>query len=869
MVETLWPAGAPPNALQVVRTYVARLRAGPLDAEALVTRRFGYELRAPPGSVDADRLEALIATGRAELAAGDATAAEAAFTDALALVRGPPLPELPDDLAAAAERERLDELLVAAEEELAEARLTQGRHRELVPALRAATAADPLRERRWAQLMVALYRCGRQAEALDAYRGAHAALAELGLTPGPSLRELERMILLQDAALDAPVIRRGRVPRYRTSFVGRAAELDAVEDDLRAARLTSLVGPAGAGKTRLAAEAADRAARWLGARVWWVDLGAVGPGRIAAAAARALAAPQVPGRAPADLIAARLAEAPGLLVLDNCEHVLDEAADLVSQLLDAVPAVRILATSREPLRIHDERVHRFAGLAPDAAAGLFRERAAAADVSDAAAVAEVVERLDGLPLAIELAAAKLSSVSVAELARGLRRRLSLLDEGPRDAPARQRTLDAAIAWSHDLRSPLEQRVLRRLAVFPGSFDAAAAEAVAAGDGVAPDEVVPALTRLVDASLLAADPPRYRLLMTVRTYARERLREAGEEDAAAERHRDAYLALAETVGRNMANAGLPTWLPRGRLEHENFQAAVRWSLDHGDPEAALGVTAWLGMFWFRCGLVRDGRALLERAMEAAGPGGPLWPRAAYGRALLAHGLGSDDAAGASAAAVAAAERADDAELLAFALCLRGHSALLAKRPAAASADLERARALALEAESDEGVAFADQLLGDLALATGDLDLAGELLVRARDRFRRIRAPLDAGYTLIDLARVRLAQQRFDDALTVAREALSDFRRREDPRGVAGALRCLGQAYAGVGHPERARPALDEARALAERWGVALWPSGQPDEAGEEAALGARVESLGDPGPLAVRAGVGERRDRDLGPGEELR
>jgi predicted ATPase/DNA-binding SARP family transcriptional activator len=515
MVDALWPAGSPPNALQVLRTYVARLRAGPLSEDVLLTRRSGYALRAPPGSVDADRFEALLAGGRAALGAGDATAAEAALTVALALVRGPPLPELPDDHLAGVERERLRELELAAAEELAEARLTQGRHHELVPALRAAAAADPLRERVWEQLMVALYRCGRQAEALDAYREAHAALAELGITPGPSLRQLERMILLQDAALDLPAGGAGRVPRYRTSLIGRAAALDAVEDDVRAARLTSLVGPAGAGKTRLAAEAAARAARWLGPRVWWVDLGAVGRGRVTAAAARALAAPQGPGRAPPELIAARLAEAPGLLVVDNCEHVLDETARLVCSLLDAVPEVRILATSREALRIGEERVHRVEGLAPDTAAGLFRERADDADVSDADAVAEVVERLDGLPLAIELAAAKLSSVSVTELARGLRERLSLLDDGPRDAPARQRTLAAAIAWSHDLRSPVEQRVLRRLAVFLGSFDAEAAEVVAAGEGVERADVLPALSRLVDASL-----------------------------------------LAEQVGRNMANAGLP-------------------------------------------------------------------------------------------------------------------------------------------------------------------------------------------------------------------------------------------------------------------------------------------------------------------------
>ena len=180
-------------------------------------------------------------------------------------------------------------------------------------------------------------------------------------------------------------------------------------------------------------------------------------------------------------------------------------------------------------------------------------------------------------------------------------------------------------------------MLRRLSVFPGSFHVAAAEAVADETGA----VVPALARLVDASLLAADPPRYRLLMTVRTFARGRLREAGEADAAAERHRDTYLALAEEVGRNMANAGLGEWLPRGREEHENFQAALRWSLDRGDANPALGLAAWLGMYWFRTGFAKEGRELLERAMEASDPGNPLWTRALYGCAILAQAQGASD------------------------------------------------------------------------------------------------------------------------------------------------------------------------------------------------------------------------------------
>jgi predicted ATPase len=713
--------------------------------------------------------------------------------------------------------------------------------------------------------MVALYRCGRQSEALEAYREAHRALGrELGLAPGPQLRALERMVLLQDPALDAPATGAGRIPRYGTSLLGREARLAAVEDDVRAARLTSLVGPAGAGKTRLAAEVAGRASQWLGPRVWWLELGSVGAGRVAAATARALAAPQVPGRAAVELIAARLAEAPSLLVLDNCEHVLDEAAGLAARLLEDVAGVRILATSREALRLGGERLHRVEGLDTAAATDLLHERAAA-PVADTAAVAEIVARLDGLPLAIELAAGKLRSVSAADLARGLRERLSLLGDGPRDAPARQQTLEAAIAWSEELLSPVDQRVLRRLAVFPGSFDAASAEAVADEPGA----VVPALARLVDASLLSAEPPRYRLLVTVRTFARGRLREAGEAESVAGRHRDNYLALAEEVGRNMANAGLATWLPRGRQEHGNFLAALRWSLDRGDAGPALGLAAWLGMYWFRTGFAKDGRELLERAMEAAGPSDPLWPRALYGCAILAQAQGAPDALPAAEAAVPAAEAAGDAELLALALGFRAHALLGENRRAEARADLNRARAVAVGCGLEEGIAFADQLLGDLARAEGELETAADLLVRARDRFRRLRVTLDAGYTLIDLAHVRLAQERFGDAVAVAGEALADFRRREDPRGVADSMLCLGRAYAGLGQPERARPALAEAHALAERWGVALRSSGQIDEPGQEPALRAGVEALAHERPVALPTMVGEQGDGDVRLADELR
>jgi predicted ATPase/DNA-binding SARP family transcriptional activator len=800
IVDVLWPAGPPANALQVVRTYVSRLRA--LGITELATHRHGYELR---GDVDADRFAALAAAARAE---PDASVAEALLAEALALVRGPPLPELPDDHRAGAERDRLEELRAAAREELFERRLAQGRHHELVPALRGAVADDALRERAWAQLMVALYRCGRQAEALAAYRAAQRALAELGLAPGPRLRELERLVLLQDTTLDVPS--RAALPRYGTSFLARGADLDAVRSALAPGRLVTVAGPAGVGKTRLAVEAAAG----LDLRAWWVDLGATRAGRVETTLAGALALPQVPGRAVADLVAARLAETPALLLLDNCEHLVDEAARLAEQLLAG--DARILATSREPLRITGERLHRLEGLAVPDAIRLFLDRAGPAAV-DADAVAELVTRLDGLPLAIELAAGKLPWVSAAELAGDLRERLSLLGDGPRTAPARQRTLEASIAWSYELLSDDDRAVLRRLSVFPGTFDAAAAQSVAAMPAV-----LAALTRLADASLLVAEPApdgtRYRLLVTVRAFARERLAGAGEASAAARRHRDHFLALAAQLAPNMAGAGLAEWLPRGRREHENFQAALHWSLEQQDRESAFALAALLGTYWFRAGFITDGRALLERTMRHADPRGPLWHRGCVALAMLAHAAGAPDALERADEAVAACEAAGDSEQLVMALEWRAHSLIVADRLAEARPSLAQSRALAESVGSDEGVAFADQLLGVLLHRAGDLDGAGDVLVRARDRFRTFRAPLDAGYTLVDLARVRLAQGRAHEALDVAGEALADFRRREDPRGLAAAFVSLGRAYALLGEYERARAPLDEALALAQRWGL---------------------------------------------------
>jgi predicted ATPase/DNA-binding SARP family transcriptional activator len=841
MLDALWPTGPPPNAVQVVRTYVSRLRSGPLGAAhaaTLVTHRSGYELRTRPDQVDADRFESLVTAGRSRLDGGDAPAAEALLREALGLGRGVPLAELADDHRAGYERDLLLELFDVAREELIEAQLAQGRHRELLPGLRAAVRSRPLRERSWGQLMAALYRSGRQAEALDVYHQARRALDAVGLLPGPRLRALERMILVQDAELELPSNPARWLPRYETSFVGRDRERAALEAHLRDGRLVTLVGPAGVGKTRLAAEVIAGRDPPRAARRWWVDLGSVPPGRVVAAVARTLNVQEVPGRTRVDLVLASLRESPGLLVLDNCEHVLEEVARLAARILAGDCEARVLCTSRVALGLAGELFCPLAGLGvppsePMAAERLLdfpasrllieRARGAIAiprmDADETAAVAEVVDRLDGLPLAIELAGGALQSLSVVTLARGLWERLSLSSDLRQAVPQRQRSLEAAIAWSYELLSGADQAVLRRLSVFPGSFDAAAADAVAAPTRPEDWDVVPAVARLVDASLLESErrdaTTRYRLLQTVRTFARERLREAGEQELAARRHREVYTALAKNVADNMIGSGLSVWLATGRQEHENFHAALRWSLDRGDAEPALCLAAHLASYWFRAGFLIQGRELLERALRIADPGSPWRPRALVGRALLAHV--APDALASSDEAVAAYEHVGDPELLAILLEFRAHALLVPGRLEEARADVVRARDLAASVGSGEGLAFADHIAGCIALRAGELDEAERLLMRARTRFRRIRGTLDAGYTLLDLARVTLAQQRPAATIEHATTALADFRGRQDPRGVAAALLLLGQAHARRDDSHRACSLLHEAAALAERWG----------------------------------------------------
>jgi predicted ATPase/DNA-binding SARP family transcriptional activator len=842
LIDALWAENPPPTALQTVRTYASRLRRLVADdrGSALETERGGYRLVVPEDRVDLDRFLSDGAAARRALLAGDPERAERHLRRAIDLWRGPPFSGLRANEAVSREAERLRELELLVQDDLTEALLAQGRQMEVIGPLRAALADDPYRERAWGQLMLALYRSGGQREALDAYREARRRLhGDLGLEPSRPLRALERMILLQERTLDhRQVGRLHGVPRYATSFVGRSMSLRSVKGRLKRGRLLSLVGPGGVGKTRLAAESGTILRSAFPDDVWWVDLSGVGGEDVAVAVGRALALRESDADSPEEPVIARLRGARLLLIADGCEHVLPAVSRLVARLLAETQGARLLITSREPLGIGGEDVYRLPPLRmPPAsrrgsrlqlrysAVRLFAERAEAsgvkvgaeAEAGDIDRLTDLLRELDGLPLAIELAAAKLRSLPLVDLADRLEGRIGLLVDGDRNAPGRHRTLEATIAWSFDLLSAAERAVLTRLAAFPGTFDAEAAEAVADGgrNKAASDLII--LSRLVDKSLVAVDvegSPRYRLLQTVRAFLLGRRSVGRALEAARRRHRSHFTALGEPLFRHMVDGQLSAWLLRARTDDHNFRTALAWSLDHGDADEALQLASALAAYWFRSSQLGS-LGFLTRALELGGPDNRWRPRALVGRAFLARAGGSASAASAAEDAVAACAD-DEPELRGLALGALAQARLRLGRLDEVTEIVDRARALFTGSRHAEGMHFCNQLDGLLRFQRHDLDGAREALTRARDGYRALRGNLDAGWTLIQLAEVELAGGRLGEAHEAGTQAVEDFQLRGDPRGLATGFALLGRVLARQGDPRRARLLLEEALTLARRW-----------------------------------------------------
>ena len=632
LVDALWEE-PPSSARSSLQVYVHGLRQA-LGRERIVTRGDGYGIRFEPVELDLARFEQLV--GRAESAIADARVADAAddLEAALALWAGPALADVSDHPAARAATARLEELRLRAVELRNDATLALGRHDALLPTLEELVAEHPYRERLREQQILALYRSGRQKEALDAYRETRRTLVEeLGVEPGPALQELERSILRQDTELAPPGRASGRKARPRlpspaTSLVGRRLEIAAVEALLRRddVRLLTLTGPGGTGKTRLALAVARDLAGELHDGAVFVDLTAVTEESLvlpAVAAALELEA--------ADSVLDAVAARSLLLVLDNLEQ-LGEQVTPVAQLLAAAPRLRVLATSRTPLRLsgeHEYRVPplptpegtlRFEELAANDAVRLFAARAQAVDQEfaltdgNAASIAAICRRLDGLPLAIELASARIRTFTPAEILDRLGKALTLLVEGARDLPTRQQTLRATIDWSYTLLAEPERALLARLAVFAGGWRLDDAEAVLGEDVAVP------LAVLVDHNLARRRPDgRFALLETIREYALERLAAAGEEAEYRQRHARRFAAVASGARDGIfaggdAQAEAFTTLD---ADQDNLHAAVAWAAETADTETELELALGQRWYWLVRGRLREGAAVFERVAEAAG------------------------------------------------------------------------------------------------------------------------------------------------------------------------------------------------------------------------------------------------------------
>ncbi|HEX6468829.1 MAG TPA: BTAD domain-containing putative transcriptional regulator [Streptosporangiaceae bacterium] len=670
LVEDLWGDDPPRrNPLGALSAKVSQLRRALEDAQPggrrlVVSSPPGYRLRLDDldeGAVDARRFQLLTARARET---EDAAARATLLAGALALWRGPAFADFADEPFVQAAAARLEEQRLTALEDAAEARLALGEHAVLAGELGELVAAHPLRERLRAAHMRALYGAGRQSEALDSYGEMRRHLAdELGLDPSPELAAVQRAILAQDletppaggAARFRPQPPAPPLPRPLTELIGResaVAEIRALLDE--GERLVTLTGPGGVGKTRLAIEvAAGR--QDLPDGVWMVELAGAGAGSVADAVSAAL---DIRESDRADL-AAMLRSRTALIVLDNCEHVIDEAAELAEKLLPAAPGLRILATSREPLGVAGEVVWdvpplevpaREAGpdeLARSSAVRLFVARAAAAvrgftlDAGNAAAVGLLCRRLDGIPLALELAATRVRALGVQGVVDRLDDRFRLLATGHRGAPPRQRTLMAMIDWSWDLLSVPEQTVLRRLAVHADGCTLEAAMSVCGGDDTAREageagdadsaapggpDVLDLLVRLVDRSLVVsvrtAEGPRYRLLESVAAYCQERLREAGEQELVRRRHRDYYLALADRAERFLRGPEQRRWLRRLDAEAANLRAVLDRCAAERDAAAGLRLVNALAWYWFLRGRLTEARRSLAAMLSVAAAGAEL-------------------------------------------------------------------------------------------------------------------------------------------------------------------------------------------------------------------------------------------------------
>jgi predicted ATPase/DNA-binding SARP family transcriptional activator len=781
LCEALWPDKPPPSAVKLVRIYVSQLRKLLPAPARIVTSGATYALDLGGGSVDAQRFERLFAEAQEAATSGNAALAAALFGRALALWRGPAYGEFADEEFVRFEAARLDELHLLAQEHWLEARLELGKVDELLPDVLALASAQPLRERTQRNAMVALYRAGRQSEALDVYTSLRRHLSdELGLEPSPPLRELQRLILQHDPALTTtPMVKpRGiAVPVPANPLVGRERELAQLRQLLTAgeARLIVLTGAGGSGKTRLALELARELTPEFANGAAFVSLAPLtDPALVPTTIATELSLERREAD-PLHALADAIRDEELLLVVDNIEHVRSAAPALV-ELLAAAPRLRLLVTSRVVLHLSGEHVYPLGPLSLDAAGELFRARAGAAnrDVNleddEAEAITRICARVDGLPLAVELAAARTRTFTPQELLTRLDTRLPQLAGGPHDLPARQRTLWATIDWSYDLLDDAAQLLFRRLSVFARSFGLAELETVCSGD-------VDVLEQLIDHSLIArvvADGrSRFTMLETVREFARERLQQDGETDEISRRHAEHFASLAASARPELLSGNQASAVRWFSEELDEIRGALDWSA-HTDARLELGLAAATGHFWIIRGHFQEGRQRLEHALAATSEPTEARATALHEAALLARiQLDFARAQALAEEGVALSRRQGDQSGVA-----RSLNALTAV--AGFRGNWEQARTLSKESHQ-------------LALSAGD--------------------ERTAAFALFNLADAALFLGRFADAREASADALRLFRHIKHAEGVALALGVAALAAVLEGNRDEARQAIREGLPIA--------------------------------------------------------
>ena len=876
LIDDLWrdePPAAAHNALQAL---VSRLRAV-VGRATIEQGGGGYRLNVRPEAVDVVLFEQHVRSGRDRLESGDAAAAAKQLRSALALWRGSALSDVEGMEFAGPEAAALEEQRVAAIEYLVDAAPTA----DLLPELEQLRIAFPLREGLHARYMKVLYAHGRHAEALAAYGELRVTLADrLGVDPSPELARLHLAMLRQESTAPPvrPVSRLGNLPAQLTSFIGREPELGFVSDLLRGARLVTLNGPGGAGKTRLAQECGARLGELAPDGVWFAPLAAVADGaHVPQAVLTALggesnlslaeiAIDGVETLSPRERLLALIADREMILILDNCEHVLDAVAELVDKMLAAAPGVRVLATSREPLALTGETLCPVASLAlpaddPSAEAALessavqlFAERAGSVrpgfqlTAANVEPVVRICRALDGIPLAIELAAARLRSLSAHQVADRLDDRFRLLSSGSRTALPRHQTLRAIVDWSWDLLSAAERTVLARLSAFAGGATPEAAMHVCAAE-------IDVIASLVDKSLVVAQEDdagevRYRLLETVRAYAADRLEESGERPRIQDAHAAHYTALAERAEPEMRKADQIRWTTRLTLERDNFSAAMRHSVAGADLPTALRLLQ--GLVWFM--MMRNHE---KEATQWSGEIHELIQRndaeipAELGEAVLICEV-------LHKVVQAIKEHPGNVEVVGGILLgvlpettsLPRHPLLALARPVAgvflnrgADVSATRHQLDAFAEHPDPWVRAARySFTAILELSSANPDAAEQMLLTGYAKFRELGERQGLVFTLVMLTEFALAKGQFHDAVSRAEEAYAYATEGMMAESGSMLLVRVGFARSCAGEIERGRELMEQAARTAEHAGeVADAASGHAELAALAFKVGDRAEA----------------------------